>query len=451
MKERNLTWKQRLRWRPKAIGKRLAYASAGSLIIGLAGYFLLPFAFPIPDSINSGPEHSIILLDHSGKPLHHWVRKDYYRHRATALEELPNDLIHATLAAEDKRFFTHGGVDFYATARAMRDSWKKGAFVSGASTITQQTIKISSKKSNRSLTAKISECLTARHLEMTSDKNEILTSYFNHLDYGNRNQGPLQAARHYFGKPLDQLSLAECALLAALPQAPSRLNPRNNPEAAIKRRNWILDRMAAIYDLPQSRIDRAKTEPLKLQQGTQNHVAPHLAQIMNRSEEENNETQSIRTSIVSELQHDVTDILRIHLKTLSTKHIQHAAVVIIDNTSGKVITHIGSPYFDQSNSGEIDAALTPRSPGSALKPFTYLLAFERGGMTPASILPDIPTHYPSSLGTKTFVNYNRRHTGPVTIHHALANSLNVPAVRLSINLAAPRHYIKSYKISESNH
>ena len=183
-----------LKSRPTKFGRKLAWLSLAGLSISLAGYFILPFAFTLPKAVNSGPGTSIVLLDRNGEQLAHWVRSDYYRHQATSLNDIPSDLVQATLAAEDKRFHQHGGVDFRATARALRDSWDQGRFVSGASTITQQTIKLTSQKSSRTLPTKLRECFTARHLEMRHSKEEILTAYFNHLDYGNLSQGPLQAA-----------------------------------------------------------------------------------------------------------------------------------------------------------------------------------------------------------------------------------------------------------------
>lgn len=419
------------------------------LALLLIGYFLLPFAFPIPEKIKSGPGTSVVLLDRNGEHLGDWVRPDYYRHRAASLDDIPEDLILATLAAEDKRFHDHGGVDFRATARAIRDSWEKGRFVSGASTITQQTVKLSSEKTSRTLPTKIRECLTARHVEMRYSKDEILTAYFNHLDYGNLSQGPLRAARHYFGKPLDQLSLAECALLAGLPQAPSRLNPRRNLAGSKKRRDWILDRMAIVWNLDPDRIARAKSEPVRLSQKHPTSVAPHLVQLM-RHTQDHDTTSNIKTTIDASLQRDITSIVRKQIKTLSGKHIQHAAVVVIHNPTGQVLALVGSPDFHQSNSGQIDATRTPRSPGSALKPFTYLLAFERGGMTPASIIEDIPTQFADTRGEKQFVNYDRHHKGPVTIHNALANSLNVPAIR-TLNTVGGAHsllpFLKSFGIT----
>ncbi len=431
-----------LKRRPKKIRRKLAWLTVGGTAAVLGGYFLLPFAFPVPDAVTSGPGSSVVLLDRNGEQLGDWVRSDYYRHRASSLDEIPQDLIQATLAAEDKRFHEHGGIDFRATARALRDSWDQGRFVSGASTITQQTVKLSSQKSSRTLPTKIRECLTARHVEMSHSKDEILTAYFNHLDYGNLSQGPLQASRHYFGKPLNQLSLAECALLAGLPQAPSRLNPRRNPEAALKRRNWILDRMAIVWDADTDRIKRAKAEPLQLRTERESSIAPHLVQLMRHTSDHRGQA-SIHTTISASLQRDVTEIVRQQIKTLSKKHIQHAAVVVIHNPTGEILALVGSPDFHQSNSGQIDATRTARSPGSALKPFTYLLAFENGGMTPATIIEDIPTRFADARGEKSFVNYDRHHRGPVTIHHALANSLNIPAVR-TLNAIGGAQALQTY-------
>jgi len=382
-----------------------------------------------------------MLLDRDGIPLDHWVRPDYYRHRTTDLDIIPADLIQATLAAEDKRFYEHGGIDFRATARAARDSWDQKRFVSGASTITQQTVKITSPKARRSFTTKIRECLTARHAEMTLDKKQILSAYFNHLDYGNLTQGPLQASRYYFSKPLNQLSLAECALLAGLPQAPSRLNPRRHPKRALKRRNWILDRMAIVYNIPTDRIAQAKSEPLQLHIrsrsaiSSQQKLAPHLTRLMKRSAH----PHDIRTTLSAPIQRDITDIVRQQLQALTAKHIHNAAVVVIDNRTGEILAHVGTPHFNSShNAGsQIDATIVPRSPGSALKPFTYLAAFKKRGMTPATIVADIPTSYSTTRGEKAFVNYDRRYQGPVTIHQALANSLNVPAIRTLNRIGGP--------------
>ncbi|MGJ8673552.1 transglycosylase domain-containing protein [Rubritalea sp.] len=173
-------------------------------------------------------------------------------------------LVDATLAAEDKRFYHHGGIDLCANMRAIKDAIEAQRFVSGASTITQQTVKLLTHTPPRTLETKCTEALYARNLEMRHNKEAILFTYFELLEYGNRTRGPEQAAKHYFNKRLHTLTLPEAALLAGLPQAPSRLNPRKNPESAIKRRNWILERMSIVRGYSAEQVMAAQAAPLDL-------------------------------------------------------------------------------------------------------------------------------------------------------------------------------------------
>ena len=210
------------------------------------------------------PQTSTQYLDRDGKPLRMTLgAEDAYR-RSLSIVDCPDVFVSATLAAEDKRFWEHAGVDWLATARAFKDMLRAGRVVSGASTITQQLIKISSPSRPRTLGTKLREALAARRLEMTWSKAQILEAYLNRLDYGNLRLGPAEATRCYFQKPLAELSLAECALLAGLPQAPSRLNPVKRPAVATTRRNTVLTRLAAAGKIAESRITAALTEPLTL-------------------------------------------------------------------------------------------------------------------------------------------------------------------------------------------
>ena len=417
--------------------------TAVGVILFLIVWYALPFAFPYTNEAITGSEPSTIILDRKGKPLHHSAREDYYRLQHTPLTEIPEDLINATIAAEDKRFYSHGGVDILATMRAAKDSLLAGRTVSGASTITQQTVKLSSPPAKRNILTKIKESLTARHLEMTSDKDTILTSYFHHLDYGNRILGPQQAALHYFGKPLSHLSLAECALLAGIPQSPARHNPRTNPNGAKKRRDWVLDRMQIVFDIDEERINRAKKEPIQLQKPIYLTDSPHLAQFITKHH--SSTSPSISTTIDAALQSFSQNTLKAEIDKLVEKNVNNGAVVIIDNHTREIITLVGTADFHSPNAGQINAALIPRSPGSALKPFVYLLAFEKLGMTPATVLPDIKTSFPGPLGAEEFVNYDRSHRGPVTIHRALGNSLNTTAVRVLNHFGGPATLVKLFK------
>ncbi len=361
-----------------------------------------------------------MLLDRHGEPIAHLTLPDSSRTSRFSLEDLPADLIACTIAAEDKRFYHHGGIDLLATLRAGRDLIAHRRVVSGASTITQQLIKISSPPANRSPFTKIYEALAARRLEMTWSKKQILTAYLNRLDYGNLRIGAAEATRFYFQKPLADLSLAECALLAGLPQAPSRLNPIRHPQQAVVRRNTILTRLAG-GNLT-SRITVALAEPVVLRPLLESQPAPWLTQM-------NHSTSEVRTTLDLSLQRELETIVREETSKLREANLRHAAVVVIDNPTGEILALVSSANWNDPRGGQLNGALSPRSPGSTLKPFTYLLAMERNHRIPASILADIPTPFRTPQGLDLPENYDRHYRGPVTLRTALACSLNVPALR----------------------
>ncbi|MFC4994441.1 penicillin-binding protein 1C [Rubritalea tangerina] len=395
--------------------------------LSLIAWYLVPLAFPLNHAAMQGPPPSILILDRQGKPLHQLARSDHYQAQTSELEGIPQTLIDATLAAEDKRFYQHSGIDPLANLRAIKDSIEAGRFVSGASTISQQTIKLTSGSPSRTLKNKMVEALSARHLEMTYDKDTILAAYFNHLDYGNHCQGPRQSALHYFDKSLEDLSLAQTALLAGLPQAPSRHNPRRNPNNAKKRRDWVLDRMQQVFDYPDERIARAKAEPIHLVPIRPERPPHHLSQLILPSRQIGSHT--ITSSIDATLQSFCETLLSDELAKLKPYNAHNGAIVIIDNKTREVRAIVGTADFNSQKAGQLNAALTPRSPGSALKPFTYLLAIDKIGYEPSTILADIPTQYAGVRGPEAFVNYSRDYQGPVCLQHALGNSLNTPAVR----------------------
>jgi penicillin-binding protein 1C len=402
-----------------------------ALAAALFGWFLLPLFLPLPAALTDNPSASPVLLDRHGKPLHHLVLPDFTRSAPVTLDEVPADLVACTLAAEDKRFRSHGGIDLLATARAAKDSLLHRRTVSGASTITQQLVKLSSLPAPRSLRTKLREALLARHLEMKWSKDQILVAYLNRLPYGNHRTGPAEAARFYFQKPLADLSLGESALLAGLPQAPSRLNPIKHPARALARRGIVLDRLAANYVA--SRISAARAETLNLRPLPEKPLAPWLPASFDPAS-----AATTRLSLDADLQQDVEAIVREELDKLSTSNLQHAAVVVLDNETREILALVSSGDWRDPNGGQINGALVPRSPGSALKPFTWLLAFEKGGLHPGSIVADIPTRFRTQEGLDAPENYDRTFRGPVTVREALACSLNVPAMRALNDLGGPR-------------
>ncbi|MEP4078245.1 penicillin-binding protein 1C [Haloferula sp.] len=416
---------------PKRFKRRLLLGAAA---LALSTWYLLPHAFPLPHSLTETP-NSPTLLDRHGEPLHHLTLPDFTRSQPVTLSEIPPDLIACTLAAEDKRFHSHGGIDLIATARAAKDWARKGRAISGASTITQQLVKISSPKAPRTLKTKLHETLTARHLEMTWSKDQILEAYLNRLDYGHNRLGPTEAARFYFQKPLTDLSLAECALLAGLPQSPSRLNPTRHPERSLTRRAIVLKRLAATGNYETSRITAASNEPLNLRPLKTEELAPWLPQISKF--DIGNSKFDVPTTLDAALQRQVENIVTEELAPLAEQNLHHAAVVVIHNPTGEILALVSSGNWHDPRGGQINGALAPRSPGSALKPFTYLLSFEKAGRFPGSIVADIPTRFRTKEGLDLPENFDRRFRGPVTIRQALACSLNVPAMRELNDLGGP--------------
>ncbi|MCB1088670.1 MAG: transglycosylase domain-containing protein, partial [Verrucomicrobiae bacterium] len=410
----------------------------------LLGYFVVPAFFPMPEGLARQDAFApgTTYTDREGLPLRRLLADGDLRiDEPAALEEIPQSLVDATLAAEDSRFFSHGGVDFLGLVRAVRDAIWHREFVSGASTVTQQLVKISSPSRARNLTTKVIEVFTARKVEMSWDKDDILTAYLNRLPYGNQLTGCRAAARGYFDKPLGDLSLAESAFLAGLPNKPTRFNPYHNFDGARDRQQYILGRMRTEGWITEAEYEAAMSEPLRLVAGGPRgeFEAPHLIELVRRDEQRTGIVRA-RTTIDLPLQRFVEGAIDAQLAALDAqigrRLVTQAAVVVIENRSGEVLALAGSRGFLDSPAGQINGTWTPRSPGSALKPFTYLLALERG-QSPGSVLGDVPVEYPTPTGAYRPVNYDRSFHGPVTIRFALANSLNVPAVRTLEAMGGP--------------
>lgn len=429
------------KWRRRMLGLALS-----GLAGVLAGLYLVPWFFPIPESLGTAAPSGVLFVDREDRPVRRLLDGELRADEPATYDEFPESLILATLAAEDSRYFSHGGIDFLGVMRAVRDALLHREFVSGASTITQQTIKLYAPPRRRDFRTKIIEAFTARHLEMTADKETILTAYLNHLPYGNQFTGARAAARGYFGKPLGDLSLAESALLAGLPNKPTKLNPWKNLEGARQRQLWILGRMREEGYIDEAAFAAALIEEPKLIAGHDRAFhAPHFTELLLEREGAAIEAAKasgtvIRTTLDLRLQHAVENVVSAELTRLAhqagEENDLQAAVVVIENASGEILALSGSRSFFGSAAGQVNGAWRPRSAGSTLKPFTYALALQRD-TTAATILADTPIEYITSTGTYQPVNFSRRFMGPVSVRHALANSLNVPAVKLLDAIGGP--------------
>lgn len=413
--------------------RRLRRTAIVLLVLWAAAWLGLKFV-PVPETLLRTPPESIEFTDRAGRTLRETRVGERFRREVT-YAEIPRSLVHAALAAEDKRFFSHGGVDWLAAGRAAWTSTKAWKRSSGASTISQQLIKLSVPRP-RTWTTKLIEMATAMRLEQLWSKEDILAAYLNRLDFGNVNYGVASAAGYYFGKPLRDLSDAECAFIAGLPLNPSRLNPHTNFAGAKKRQETVLRRMLQNGWIAQDAYERAVAEPLRLAPARRAFNAPHFVDLVLQTGPVGQGT--VRTTLDLELNQFIERSVNEKLARLRAENVRDAAVVVLDNRTGEVLGLVGSDDYFAPGSGQVNGASQPRSAGSTIKPVTYLLALERG-QTLASVVPDVPTEFTTPSGPYRPENYHRHCQGPVRYRDALACSLNIPAVRVLQTLggAAP--------------
>ena len=338
----------------------------------------------------------------------------------------------ATLAAEDHRFSDHLGVDPLGICRAIVTNIRAGRVAQGASTITQQLARLLWERPP-GFRGKVVEAWWALRLERTLSKNTILGEYLNRVYYGDHAYGIEAAARTYLDKAASELSIAEAALLAALPRRPAALNPWRRPERARAARDRVINRLEALEWIAPATAAQARAQRLGLRRSKEWSHAPHLVRRLPRKNGE------VRTTLDLRIQQRVQDIAREVVGQLVDKQVSQASVIVVDNSSAEVLAYLGSVDWSGPE-GQVDGAQARRSSGSALKPFTYWLGLERGategGITLASILADLPGSWSTSHGSWTPRNYDQNYSGPVTARAALARSLNLPAARLLDRLGA---------------
>lgn len=401
---------------------RWLFLGAGLLLAGF-------WAVPVPESLREGGRQPLLLVDRNGEPLRELLQDGAAYPEVVPLREIPEVLIRATLAAEDKRFYRHAGIDPIALARAGWQWMAAGHAVSGASTLTQQLVKMAEPRP-RPLAHKAREALVALRLECSWSKERILEAYLNRLDYGHLRIGAASAARFYFGKPVGDLSPAEAAFLAGIPNAPARFNPYKRREEVEERKSLVLWRMKQEGWLDGDAYARAVREPIRLEPPHAAYRAPHFVDLLSQLQPAVvHAGGTVRTTLDLALNDRAAARLRAHLARLAANNARNGAVVVLDNRTGEVLALVGSESYFAADGGQVNGAWSPRSTGSALKPFTYTLALQQG-WTPASILEDVPCSFASATGIFQPVNYQGSCSGPVTLREALANSLNIPAVRL---------------------
>ena len=417
-------------------------ALAGGLAIAAAGLLYLRLG-PLPAGLLDEDERpSTLVVDRRGEPLYEARSSAGLRGNVIDARDLPTLVARATEAAEDRRFRWHPGIDPIAIARAAVRNLRAGRVVEGGSTITQQVAELLIQQRDgrraRGWRAKLHEAVIAVRLEHRLTKDEILALYLNLAPYGNQIQGVRRAATAYFGRSASTLTAAEAAFLAALPQQPGRFNPWQTPERARGRQRRILSVMADRGWLSAPELAAAEREQLTLDRTQSAVIAPHFVErVMDRLH--GTRPRRVETTMDARLQRTVAGIIAAERESLRRHHAENVAVAVLDNRSGEWLAWEGSgDYFNREHGGTIDGVVTPRQPGSALKPFTYAAAFERG-VHPGRVLADVPSQFPTAEPGILYSprNYDGRFRGPLLARAALAGSENVPAVALASEIGVP--------------
>ena len=430
------------------IGVGLAVLIAAAVAIRLWLFTDLPDVNDLSKGLH---RPSIRITDRQGRLLYEVIGDNPGRNTVVPLADIPLACRDATIATEDASFYHNPGVDPASILRAVWINLQGGEVLSGGSTITQQVARNllldPKERDDRTLTRKLRESILAYRLSQAYGKDEILALYLNQTYYGNLAYGIDAAARAYFGKPVDQLDLAECALLAGLPQSPSTDDPLTDPAAAKTRQGVVLDLMVTHGYISREEANTAGKEPLAFAAERYTIEAPHFVMAVYDQLESNLPPDvlyqgglEVRTTLDLDWQHAAEQIVARQLGLLNAPkptdpphNAGDAALVALDPHTGQVLAMVGSAnYFDPEIGGAINLALAPRQPGSALKPFTYSLAFDPNQSDPwnaATMILDVRTSFVTRDGQSYVpVNYDRQEHGPVLARTALASSFNVPAV-----------------------
>ena len=382
-------------------------------------FFSLHLIFPLDIDIS----YSKTVLDKDGNVLQSYLTYDDKWRLYTELNEISPMLKKAIIAKEDKYFYYHPGINPFAMSRALFNNVVRHKRTSGASTITMQVARMLQPK-KRTYWHKLVEIFRALQLEMMYSKAEILQMYLNLVPYGGNIEGVKSASLFYFQKNPDHLSLAEVTALAIIPNRPSslRMGPKN--EEIQKARNKWLRTFAKEKIFSQKAIDEAIAEPLEARRT----VSPKKAQQFCRRMRKAFPNQAlIKTTLDPQKQSQVEEITRNYVERLVNHNIHNAAVIVLDTKTGNVVAYVGSAdYNNKFDGGQVDGIKAIRQPGSTLKPLIYGLAFDKGIVTPQTIITDVPVNFNGYRPD----NFDRKFNGYVTAEYCLMNSLNIPAVKM---------------------
>ena len=394
--------------------------------LAVAGFLgaTLPALSPVPERLPpaGAGELDARYVDRRGELLSVTYENQWNLHDRIPLHEIPQILTEAFVTAEDKRFYSHHGVDWYARLHAAWTNVTSFRAARGASTITEQVVRMIHPRP-RTLWSRWVEGFEAMRLERRFDKSEILEFYLNQVPYARMRRGVKQAAREYFDRDIDTLNPKETLALAVLVRSPSRLDLKKGTEAIEKPVQRLAARLHARRVLSDLELERVQSEPLRV---TPAELRIDAAHFVARVPEDG--AAEVGTTLDGSLQRRAQQLLDRQIASLADRGVTDGAVLVVDHETDEILVWANGGGFTQEEGGQIDMVTVPRQPGSTLKPFVYALALERG-WTAATVLVDEPIAEAVGNGLHNFRNYSRHYYGPIRLREALGNSLNVPAIK----------------------
>lgn len=412
-------------------------------LLSLLCFIVIIFYLSLPNKLFKSPT-STILYSNEGKLLGARIASDG-QWRFPKRELAPKKFEKALLCFEDRYFYYHLGVNPISILRAAKQNIIAGHIVSGGSTISMQLIRLSRKGKSRSIYQKIIETILAIRLELSYSKDEILAMYASHAPFGGNVVGIDAASWRFFGRSADDLSWAESATLAVLPNAPSLIFPGKNSKLLLLKRNRLLDKMLKDRIIDSTTCKLAKLEQVPSKIDYLPRLTPHLLDRANME----HKGEQVNTTIQYDLQRQINNLLTIRQTDLIANKIYNAAVLVVNVENGACMAYVGNtPKIKSKKNGhgyQVDIIKSARSTGSILKPFLFSAMLDEGQILQSTLIPDIPTQ----IGGYSPKNFDLKYTGAIPARTALARSLNIPAVRMLRTYGVERflHLLKSWGIS----
>lgn len=401
---------------------------------------LVAYIFCLPKTLFKDPTATVI-TSNTNVLLGAQIAKDG-QWRFPESDSIPEKFKTCIIAFEDDYFYKHPGFNPISIIKALKENLNSGDIKRGGSTITQQVIRLSRKGQSRTYLEKLKEIILATRLEFRYSKEKILTLYASHAPFGGNVVGIDAASWRYYNRNANDLSWAESATLAVLPNAPSLIYPGKNQKQLLAKRNRLLKKLLDNKSIDSLTYNLSLAEGLPQKPYALPQTAPHLLQTISKT----NKGKRVKTTINKQLQEQVNAIVSNHYNVLKQNEIYNISVLVLDVKTRKVLSYVGNSPTDKAHQKNVDIINKPRSTGSILKPFLYAAMLDAGDILPNTLVADIP----SQFGNYSPENFNKEFDGAVPAKRALSRSLNVPAVRMLQEFGLDRfhHYLKDLKLKD---